>query len=88
MNAPLHHAHRSRIGISIGWSDVATVLDVITEAETASVEQLWMGQSPVSVDALTVYATAFERTQSIRLGTSIVPTYPRHPSRSRSRRRR
>src|SRR5215207_342260 len=79
MNDTLHHAHRSRIGISLGSPAAATLLDAISEAEAAGVEQLWMTQGSVSVDALTVYATAFGRTTSIRLGTSIVPTYPRHP---------
>jgi F420-dependent oxidoreductase-like protein len=79
MNDPLHHTHRSRIGMSIGGSNAATLLDAISEAEASSVEQLWMTQGPVSVDALTVYGAAFGRTKSIRLGTSIVPTYPRHP---------
>lgn len=79
MNDTIHHSYRSRIGISIGSPDATTLLDAITEAEAVGVEQLWMTQGPVSVDALTVYATAFGRTTRIRLGTSIVPTYPRHP---------
>src|ERR687885_134467 len=38
-----------------------------------------MTQNPVSLDSLTVFAAACERTTRVRLGTSIVPTYPRHP---------
>jgi F420-dependent oxidoreductase-like protein len=70
---------RERLGISVAAPDAATLIDVIVEAEAAGVNQLWLTQSPVSHDALTIFAAALGRTQHIRLGTSIVPTYPRHP---------
>ena len=70
---------RDRIGISISSPDAATLLDVIQEADAAGVAQLWMTQNPAALDALTIYAAAFGRTERVRLGTSIVPTYPRHP---------
>jgi len=38
-----------------------------------------MGQPPNLPDALTTFAAAAAKTSTIRLGTSIVPTYPRHP---------
>jgi F420-dependent oxidoreductase-like protein len=38
-----------------------------------------MGQPPTTPDTLTVLAAAAVRTTTIRLGTAIVPTYPRHP---------
>ena len=38
-----------------------------------------MGQSPFWPDTLTTLAAAATKTSTIRLGTSIVPTYPRHP---------
>ena len=70
---------RERVGISIAAPDVAKLLAIIEEAEAAGVEQIWMTQTPVSPDSLTVYAAALRRTRRVRLGTSIVPTYPRHP---------
>lgn len=70
---------RNRIGFSMSGADVTQVLASIEYAEQAGVQQLWMTQGPTSLDALTIYAAAMGRTQSIRLGTSIVPTYPRHP---------
>jgi F420-dependent oxidoreductase-like protein len=71
---------RERVGITIAATDDATaLLAYIAEAEAQGVRQLWMTQSPTSFDALSIYAAAFARTQHIRLGTSIVPTYPRHP---------
>ncbi|HZG65946.1 MAG TPA: LLM class flavin-dependent oxidoreductase [Herpetosiphonaceae bacterium] len=69
---------RDRIGISIAGNAPA-LIDTIKEAEAAGVEQIWMTQTPVSPDALTVYAAALGQTTRVRLGTSIVPTYPRHP---------
>ncbi len=72
-------SRRQRIGVSISAADAPMLLDIVREAEAAGVEQLWMTQTPVSVDSLTVYAVALAQTSRVRLGTSIVPTYPRHP---------
>lgn len=71
--------HRQRIGVSISAPDAVTLLTIIDDAEAAGVEQLWMTQTPVSIDALTAYAAGVSRTTRVRFGTSIVPTYPRHP---------
>jgi len=38
-----------------------------------------MNQTPTAPDTLTVLAAAAVRTTTIRLGTAVVPTYPRHP---------
>ena len=70
---------RERIGISIAAADAAALLETIVEAERSGVRQIWMTQGPTSLDSLTIYAAAMVRTERIRLGTSIVPTYPRHP---------
>jgi F420-dependent oxidoreductase-like protein len=72
-------ARRERVGISISAADPLALIDMIVEAEAAGVAQLWMTQNPISNDALTIFAAAFGRTKRVRLGTSIVPTYPRHP---------
>ncbi len=73
------HTRRERVGISISAADAPALVGIVEEAEAAGVEQLWMTQNPVSLDSLTVFAAACERTTRVRLGTSIVPTYPRHP---------
>ncbi len=41
--------------------------------------QIWMTHSPYLPDSLTILAATATKTSTIRLGTSIVPTYPRHP---------
>ncbi|HSH81888.1 MAG TPA: LLM class flavin-dependent oxidoreductase [Herpetosiphonaceae bacterium] len=70
---------RDRVGLSIWAANPPSLVQLIEEAELAGVEQIWMTQGPVSHDTLTTYAVALARTSRIRLGTSIVPTYPRHP---------
>ena len=73
---------RERVGVSIqGIAGISApeLVAQIVEAERAGLRQLWLTQSPGSTDALTAFAAAFQRTSAIRLGTSIVPIYPRHP---------
>lgn len=76
---PGSRPYRERVGISIGAPEAQVLIDAIIEAEAAGVTQLWMTQNPAALDALTIFAVGLSKTQSIRLGTSIVPTYPRHP---------
>src|SRR5947207_3265186 len=70
---------RDRVGLVIEARDVATVITRIREAEHAGVQQVWMTQSVGMLDTLTLFAAAAAHTTHIRLGTSIVPIYPRHP---------
>jgi F420-dependent oxidoreductase-like protein len=77
-----HHeatSTRERVGISLAAAPASTLVDAIVEAEAAGVTHLWMTQNPISNDTLTIFAAALGRTSGVRLGTSIVPTYPRHP---------
>jgi F420-dependent oxidoreductase-like protein len=70
---------RDRVGLAIQAADVATTITRIREAEQAGVRQVWMTQSAGMLDTLTLFAAAAMQTTHIRLGTSIVPIYPRHP---------
>lgn len=72
-------SHRDRIGVSIMGADAPSLVAAIEAADAAGVAQLWMTQGPTSADTLSVYAAALGRTTGVRLGASIVPTYPRHP---------
>ena len=60
-------------------ANAAVAVKTIAAAEAAGVRQIWMVQSPFWPDVLTTFAAAATKTSTIRLGTSIVPTYPRHP---------
>ena len=72
---PIHE----RVGLVIEARDVATALTKIREAEQAGVKQAWMTQSVGMLDTLTLFAAVAMQTTRVRLGTSIVPVYPRHP---------
>lgn len=70
---------RDRVGLVIQAADVTTTITRIREAEHAGVQQVWMTQSVGMLDTLTLFAAVAAQTTRIRLGTSIVPIYPRHP---------
>ena len=68
-----------RVGLVIEARDVETAINRIREAEQAGVRQAWMTQSLGMLDTLTLFAVVATQTTRIRLGTAIVPVYPRHP---------
>jgi alkanesulfonate monooxygenase SsuD/methylene tetrahydromethanopterin reductase-like flavin-dependent oxidoreductase (luciferase family) len=70
---------QERVGLGIDGSNSASAINSIVTAEDAGVRQVWMTQLPTWPDTLTTLAAAAEKTSTINLGTSIVPTYPRHP---------
>lgn len=71
--------HRERVGFAVFGSDARVVVETIVAAEAAGVRQVWMTQSTPAPDTLAIFAAAALRTTSVRMGTAIVPTYPRHP---------
>jgi F420-dependent oxidoreductase-like protein len=70
---------RERVGLVINIVRAKEAIQTIIHAEQAGVRQLWATQGPTSIDALTVLSVAATQTSTVRLGTSILPTYPRHP---------
>jgi F420-dependent oxidoreductase-like protein len=70
---------RERIGLVINTGSAKDALQAIGAAEGAGVQQVWTTQGPTTEDALTIYAVAATRTATTRMGTSILPIYPRHP---------
>lgn len=60
-------------------TDATAIIESICEADAAGVDVAWMTSGGVSVDPLAVFAAAAGRTSQIKFGTSIVPTFPRHP---------
>jgi F420-dependent oxidoreductase-like protein len=70
---------RERVGMVVYGRDAAAAASTIVAAEAAGVRQVWMTQVTPAPDTLTLFAAAAARTTSVRLGTAIVPTYPRHP---------
>lgn len=67
-----------RIGPMLGGGSVESQVQQIVAAEDDGFDNVWLGQV-FGVDAMTVIAVAGSRTSRIEIGTSVVPTYPRHP---------
>lgn len=61
-----------------GTNEVAGQVDAVVQAENDGFDSLWMGQV-FGPDVMTVLAIAGQKTSRIQLGTSVVPTYTRHP---------
>ena len=55
------------------------IIEEIQSAEALGLHQAWMPQI-FSTDAITALSIAGRSTTSIRLGTAVTPTYPRHPT--------
>jgi F420-dependent oxidoreductase-like protein len=70
-----------KAGISIPPIDDARHnLDVIKQLDAAGVGTVWQTAGGVWPDSLTLMSAAAAVTERIRFGTSIVPTYTRHPT--------
>ena len=67
------------VGIAIPAPDARSVIDSVIEAESAGVKAAWLTSGGDAGDALTALAVAAAQTESIKLGTSIMQTWSRHP---------
>ena len=67
------------IGVAVGGNKVADIQADIERAEKVGIQAAWMTTGGARLDSITTFAAAAGRTQSIKFGTSIVPTFPRHP---------
>lgn len=61
-----------------GANDVEGQVQGVVDAEKDGFDSAWFGQI-FGTDVMTVLALAGQRTSRIQLGTSVVPTYTRHP---------
>src|SRR5437667_10255167 len=79
-NTTIQRPLRDRIGVYIEARDTGDAIARIREAEQAGVQQIWMATEFAGrADILTVFAAVASQTERIRLGTGVVPIYPRHP---------
>ncbi|MGK3200256.1 TIGR03564 family F420-dependent LLM class oxidoreductase [Amycolatopsis sp. MEPSY49] len=74
------------IGVTLpaGDTDAAPNLvdELLTQARQAAeagLKSVWFSQLPLSQDAIAVAALAGRENPGLEVGTSVVPTYPRHP---------
>src|SRR5207247_9391912 len=70
---------RERVGLAVFGSDALAGVSAIIAAEDSGIKQVWMTQGTPAPDTLSIYAAALVQTTDIRVGTAIVPTYPRQP---------
>jgi F420-dependent oxidoreductase-like protein len=68
------------VGFALRRPSPAAAIDMIVELASAGIETAWSTSGGVGGDTLTLFGAAAPRTSRILLGTSIVPTYPRHPT--------
>jgi Coenzyme F420-dependent N5,N10-methylene tetrahydromethanopterin reductase and related flavin-dependent oxidoreductases len=69
---------RDRVGIFSEGADIVDAIAQIREAEQVGVQHIW-AQNSGNADLLTLFAAVATQTERIRLGSAIVPIYPRHP---------
>jgi F420-dependent oxidoreductase-like protein len=67
------------IGVHVTGTNVTRVIEGIVAAERAGIQCAWMTCGGAAPDPLAIFAAAASRTTRILLGTSIMPTFPRHP---------
>lgn len=76
--APQTVTPQKRIGLAITGSPSEAVAQ-IQRAEELGINAAWLTTGGARPDGLTIFAAAAVKTSRILLGTSIVPTWPRHP---------
>jgi F420-dependent oxidoreductase-like protein len=71
--------HRERAGFNVRRGRAGRAIELIAQAEDAGVSSAWMTMGGIGSDTPTLYAAAAVKTESIKLGTSIIPAFSRHP---------
>ncbi len=70
----------SAVGVSIQAFDAPSLVAQVQQAEAAGLRSAWSTVGGAGgAEVLTSYAAALAQTDSITLGTAIIPTWPRHP---------
>lgn len=67
------------IGAHILARDASAIIDGIVAADRAGLNTAWLTSGGPAPDPLAVFAAAAGETEQIGFGTSIIPTFPRHP---------
>lgn len=75
-----NHSLRERVSMSVLPADPATRVRTLVEFEEAGVDRVWVSFGPPwNPDLLTILAAAAVRTTHLKMGTSIVQIFSRHP---------
>jgi F420-dependent oxidoreductase-like protein len=70
---------QKRIGVAAMAPDATGVMANIEKAEEMGIPAVWLTTGGAGLDGLTLFAGAAARTKNVMFGTSITPTFPRHP---------
>ena len=76
---PIEPGNRTGIGVVVQPDETSTTLEMIRMAEEAGVDTVWLTTGRFRPDALTIMAAASQITSRIRMGTAVMPIWPRHP---------
>ena len=68
------------VGVAVGGPTIREIQAMILRAEELGIHAAWMTTGGARPDSITAFAATAGLTERIKLGTSIVPTYPRHPA--------
>ena len=67
------------VGVAVSGPTIREIQAMILRAEELGIHAAWMTTGGARPDSITAFAATAGLTERIKLGTSIVPTYPRHP---------
>jgi F420-dependent oxidoreductase-like protein len=67
------------LSVHIVAADAPRLIDRIVEADELGLDTAWLTVGGAAPDPFAVFASAAHHAERITFGTSIVPTYPRHP---------
>jgi len=67
------------LGVQVQGTTIAEIQSRIQKAEDLGIQGVWMTAGGASLDSMTCFAASASSTSNLKMGTSIVPTYPRHP---------
>lgn len=68
-----------QIGVAVAGNTINEIREFILRAEELGIQAAWMTTGGARLDSMTSFAAIAADTTEIKLGTSVVPTYPRHP---------
>jgi len=68
-----------RVGVAVHEFTAPAQVAAIELAEQTGVPAAWLTTGGVGPDAMVIFGAAAMKTSRIKLGTAIVPTWPRHP---------
>ena len=67
------------LSVHIVAADAPGLIERIVQADELGLDTAWLTVGGAAPDPFAVFASAAHRAERITFGTSIVPTYPRHP---------